>query len=329
MTTIQDRTTIQAIDLFLKNNNVQITTTDFVKTASNIYHKFESERYDYSHFSIELSIPHWQKVLNNLPSTQKKNLNVLDFGCGTGFVTNQIIKSKFFSDEINITCYDLSPDMIEVCQSKFSKFQNINYLSDREGFEILKNKIGKFDYIMCNALIHHILDHKELFKIFDDSLADNGILIIGHEPNKNFYKNSVLQKVSSVYRIFKRITNKIEKVSAESTPIQKDLNLMTYEELLNKEIIQANFPRQFLPKLIDIHVPMSTLHQQPWGELGFDAAFFEKEAESKFIVTEQSSYNHIKDQQAYKSFFWRFISKILEKAYPNDGADVIFILKKN
>jgi 2-polyprenyl-3-methyl-5-hydroxy-6-metoxy-1,4-benzoquinol methylase len=87
-------------------------------------------------------------------------------------------------------------------------------LSDSEGFEILKNKIGKFDYIMCNALIHHILDHKELFKIFDDSLADNGILIIGHEPNKNFYTNSVLQKVSSVYRIFKRITNKIQKVSA-------------------------------------------------------------------------------------------------------------------
>ena len=321
--------TIKAIELFLKNNNVEVSTTDFIRLTSNIYHKFESERYDISHFSIELSIPHWQKVLNNLNVSEGKNLNVLDFGCGTGFVTDQIINSSFFNEDINITCYDLSPDMVEVCEKKFSKFQNINYLSDSEGFEILKNKIGKFDVIICNALIHHVLDHKELFRIFDESLVDNGILIIGHEPNKNFYKNLALQKVSSTFRIFKKITNKIKKVSIDKKPLQEDLCLMTYEELLEKKIIKTDFPKNLIQKLIDIHVPMSTLSVQPWGELGFDADFFKRETENKFIIKKQITYNHIKDQQAYKSFFWRNVSKVLEKSYPDDGADVIFVLKRN
>ena len=320
--------TIQAIELFLKNNSVKISANEFVKVASNIYHKYESESYDIRHYGMDLCGPHWQKVLNNLKNSDKKELNVLDFGCGTGFVTNQIINSSFYNTEIKITCYDLSPDMIEVCKSKFSKFNNINYLSDSEGFKVLKNEIGKFDVIMCNALLHHVLDHKELFRIFDDSLVDNGVLIIGHEPNKNFYKNTVLQKVSSVFRLTKKITNKLKKLSSGKKPLQKDIRLMTYEELLEKNIIQANFPINFMQKLIDIHVPMCTLAEQPWGELGFDGDFFKREAENKFIIKEQISYNHIKDQLAYKSSLWRTISKGLEKLYPKDGADVIFVLKK-
>lgn len=320
--------TTQAIELYLKNNNVTISASEFVKIASNIYHKYESESYDSHHFGIDLCIPHWQKVLNTLKFSDKKELNVLDFGCGTGFVTNQIINSNFYSKEMKITCYDLSPDMVQVCENKFSKIENINYLSDRKGFEVLKNEIGKFDVIMCNALLHHVLDHKELFKIFDDSLVTNGVLIIGHEPNKGFYKNAVLQKVSSAFRLTKKINNRIKKLSSGDKPISKDIRLMTYQELLDKNIIQANFPIHFLQKFIDIHVPICTLVKQPWGELGFDAEFFNREAENKFIIKKQISYNHIKDQLAYKSALWSTISKGLEKLYPKDGADVIFVLKK-
>lgn len=321
--------TIKEIELFLKSKNVKTPVREFVGITSNIYHKFESEIYDSCHFSIELSIPHWQKVLNNLEIKNNKSLNILDFGCGTGFVTNQIIKSCFFNDNINITCYDLSPDMIEVCKSKFSKYPNINYLSNTEGFEILKNKIGKFDVIMCNALIHHILDHKKLFRAFDDALVENGILIIGHEPNKNFYNNAVLQKVSYVFRIQKKIIRKLKKVFQSKNSTSTDISLMTYEELLNRKLIDSSFPKELIQKLIDIHVPMSTLNKQPWGELGFDVDFFKRESENKFVVKDQVSYNHIKDQQAYKYFFWNNVSKVLANFYPKDGADVIYILKKN
>lgn len=321
--------TIKEIELFLINNNVKTSAKEFVEITSNIYHKLESEIYDICHYSIELSIPHWQKILNNLETYGKKDLNILDFGCGTGFVTNQIIKSSFFNEEINITCYDLSPDMIQVCKNKFSKCGRINYLSDKEGFEILKSKIGKFDIIMCNSLLHHILDHKELFRTFDDSLVDNGIVIIGHEPNKNFYRNIILQKVSFLFRIQKKIVNKIKKVYHNNNNASTDLSLLTYKELLNKKLIDTNFPKNLIQKLIDIHVPMNTFDKQPWGELGFDVEFFKRATKNKFIVQEQVSYNHIKDQQAYKFFLWRNVSKVLEKIFPNDGADVIFVLKKS
>jgi 2-polyprenyl-3-methyl-5-hydroxy-6-metoxy-1,4-benzoquinol methylase len=323
--------TISSIEQFLSKHNIQIPARDFVEIVSNIYHKYESQQYDDSHFSIELAIPYWKKVLADIDTQihDKSNLRILDFGCGTGFATEQILHSNLKNKCSQLVCYDLSPDMIEVCKNKFKSHQKITYLSNREGFENLKNQSGKFDMIVCNSLIHHILDHQLLFKVFEDSLTDNGILIIGHEPNKNFYLNSNLQKVSSIYRIYKKYINKIKRIFGVEKKIVRELDkrTLTYNELLSKGYITNSFPDYLIQKFVDIHVPMSSLKKQPWGEMGFNKLFFDKNIGNLRLVN-QLSYNHIKDEQAYKSVFWKSISKILQKKYPNDGADAIFILKK-
>jgi 2-polyprenyl-3-methyl-5-hydroxy-6-metoxy-1,4-benzoquinol methylase len=324
--------TIQLIEQFLVENNIKLSARDFVETVSNIYHKYESQQYDDSHFSIELAIPYWKKTLLDLEAqlNGKKDLRVFDFGCGTGFATEQILNSNFKKACSQLVCYDLSPDMVDVCKEKFKLIPNISYLSNREGFENLKNQSGKFDVIVCNSLIHHILDHQLLFDVFEESLTENGILIIGHEPNKNFYLNSNLQKVSSLYRVYKKIVNRFKSTFGIKSRVKKgnDICSLTYKELVSNGIVSSSFPDYIIQKFVDIHVPMSTLKIQPWGELGFNAAFFSAISNNKFQVMQQLSYNHIKDQQAYKSLFWTSISKLMQKRYPNDGADAIFVLKK-
>jgi 2-polyprenyl-3-methyl-5-hydroxy-6-metoxy-1,4-benzoquinol methylase len=324
--------TIQLIEQFLVENNIKLSARDFVETVSNIYHKHESQQYDDSHFSIELAIPYWKKTLLDLEVqlNGKKDLQVLDFGCGTGFATEQILNSNFKKACSQLVCYDLSPDMIDVCKEKFKSVPNISYLSNREGFENLKNKSGKFDVIVCNSLIHHILDHQLLFDVFEESLTENGILIIGHEPNTNFYNNIVLKRISQSYRVYKKLLNKTKSIFGVKKKYTKenDKHALTYNELLEKGYISKSFPDYLIQKFVDIHVPMSTLKIQPWGELGFNAAFFSAISSNKFQVIQQLSYNHIKDEQAYKSFFWKSISKLMQKRYPNDGADAIFVLKK-
>lgn len=324
--------TVKLINDFLNEYNIKFTAHDFVEITSNVYHKFEAEKYDYSHYSIELSIPYWRKTLIELEVLlqKKDNLRMLDFGCGTGFATEQVLNSSLKDKFSKIICYDLSPDMIQICNQKFNTINSIEYLSDRSGFENLKNETGKFDVIICNSLIHHILDHKELFKVFKDSLTENGIVIIGHEPNKNFYQNKTLQRVSNIYRLYKKAMAKLGSffTTMSITIEDSDVCKLTYDKLIEKEYITETFPKYIIQKFIDIHVPMNTLKKQPWGELGFNKDFFKISSENNLQVINQISYNHIKDQQAYKSLLWRAIAKILQKIYPNDGADAIFVLIK-
>jgi 2-polyprenyl-3-methyl-5-hydroxy-6-metoxy-1,4-benzoquinol methylase len=325
-------TTIQLIEKFLLDNDISLPVHDFVATTSNIYHGYESEYYDSLHYSIELSKPFWNDTLDDLVNvlSNSQNLKVLDFGCGTGFATAQVLQSELKNKCEKIICYDLSPDMVKVCANKFKNVHNITYLSDQEGFENLKKSTEKIDVILCNALVHHVLDHKELFGMFDELLSENGVLIIGHEPNKNFYQNKFLQTISTIYRFNKKCKNKITRLfqSKKDKKNGKDISLLTYNKLLENGYIQQQFPKYMIQKLVDIHVPMSTLATQPWGELGFDQNFFSTISANRFEVVKQRSYNHIKDQEAYKSVFWRSISRIIEKIYPKDGADSIFVLKK-
>lgn len=306
-------------------------TKQFIETTSNIYHKYEAKKYDERHFIIQLSIPYWNKILTELSTifANKNQLKVLDFGCGTGFATERVVSSSFKNKCSNIVCYDLSPDMVEECKLKFKGEKNIEYLSNIEGFEELKNKNGKFDIIICNALVHHILDIEFIFKVLTDSLNPDGIVVIGHEPNNGFYTNKNLYFVTSIFRIYKKIKGRIVRFfnSTNSDDISNDISTLTYNELLEKNLIPSSFPKHIIQKLVDIHVPSSSYKIQPWGELGFSKTFFEKVTNNKLQLVKQLSYNHIKDQQAYKSFFWKRVSSILEKLYPNDGADAIFILK--
>lgn len=324
--------TKQLISDFLKKHEINVPVGDFVEITSNIYHKYEAKDYDNFHFGIKLSEPYWERTLLRVQNLvqEKDSLKLLDFGCGTGFATEQILKSRLKNKCSQITCYDLSQDMVAECKKKFGAFSEINFLSDREGFEELKKNNGNFDVIICNALIHHILDHETLFELFDDSLTKDGILIIGHEPNRSFYQNIILQGVSKVYRLYKKGSNKITRklLLKNSLPKSFDLCDLTYKHLLKEGYISKTFPKQIIQKFVDIHVPMSTLKKQPWGELGFNKDFFQQVSKGKLQVIEHFSYNHIKDQQAYKSKVWIFISKGLQFLFPKDGADVIFMIQK-
>jgi 2-polyprenyl-3-methyl-5-hydroxy-6-metoxy-1,4-benzoquinol methylase len=322
----------EKIAAFLQQQNINVPVQEFISTTSNIYHKYESSIYDARHLSIQLAIPSWKNAINEL-KTQFANVdavNVLDFGCGTGFATEQILNSTFKAKCGHLTCYDLSPDMVNECRTKFGKEENISFLSNQEGLQSLIDEKGKFDIIMCNAVMHHILEIEVIFPIFLNLLNPNGIILIGHEPNNRFYQNKTLTGVTKTYRLIKKIDKKIKrklKVLSQPDP-DKDMCTRTYAELLRLKLIEESFPMLMIPKLIDIHVPIGSFQNQPWGEMGFSSAFFEKASSNKLQLFKQFSYNHIKDENAYGRKFWRFVSKMLAKIYPKDGSDAIFMLKQ-
>jgi 2-polyprenyl-3-methyl-5-hydroxy-6-metoxy-1,4-benzoquinol methylase len=321
----------EKIAAFLKEQNINIPVQEFISITSNIYHKYESSSYDAKHLSIQLAVPSWKMVVKELNDRflNVRTANVLDFGCGTGFATEQLLNSTFKEKCNHLTCYDLSPDMVKECQTKLGTEINISFLSNQEGLQLLIDEKGKFDLIMCNAVMHHILEIEEIFTILLSLLSPNGIILIGHDPNNRFYQNRLLTFFTNFFRVHKRINKGIKrKLKLEEKPLPgKDLSLLTYKELLRLKLINESFDIKMIPKLIDIHVPISSFTNQPWGEMGFSSKFFEQASSDKLQLFKQFSYNHIKDEHAYQSKFWRFVSILLAKIYPKDGSDAIFLLK--
>lgn len=313
---------------YLLDANIQMSVNDFVSVTSNIYHGYEAENYDARHFSIEYSKKYWSKVTDYMNGyfTEKSNLSVLDFGCGTGFATDQIIHAALNDKVSHVSCYDLSEAMVAICKSKFIGDQRMSYFANAEGKQALLAKGQQYDIIVCNALLHHILEPEGIFAMISELLQPGGVFIMGHEPNKNFYANGMLQSASKLFRIYKRINKRLFAVKPKHPT--KDIALLTRNELNNQGIVTADFPAKIIPKFVDIHVPLSNYATQPWGEIGFDLKYVNRYLNDNFELVSQITYSHIKDQEAYRSILWRNMAELLAFCYPKDGADAIFIFKK-
>jgi ubiquinone/menaquinone biosynthesis C-methylase UbiE len=103
----------------------------------------------------------------------KEEMEVLDFGCGTGLITLQfqpLVKM--------ITGADSSQGMLDILASKIENLElkNVRIVYMENGnFERLK---GKYDLIVSSMTLHHIKDTAPLIIKFNEILKPGGMLCI-------------------------------------------------------------------------------------------------------------------------------------------------------
>ena len=107
-----------------------------------------------------------KSIKNNIKLN--KNMNVLDFGCGTGLLIFPLI------EEVGkVHGIDLAPNMLEVLEGKGKNYENLT--TEYTGiFEISST----FDLIMSSMVMHHIQDKSKLAKKLYDTLNPNGLIAI-------------------------------------------------------------------------------------------------------------------------------------------------------
>jgi SAM-dependent methyltransferase len=326
-------TTVNKIERALQAQNIHGAVPDFVETVSNIYHQYEAKIYDASQESLNDSIWSWQEALKSIQGNVGSSLRLLDYGAGTGFATLQVLQSPLASSIKEVVCYDLSPAMMDICKEKMKAFPSISFLflSDAIGREKLSEQ-KPFDLVITNALLHHLLEVEDFIHQVRQWVAPSGYYIAGHEPNYNFYFNTELVKATKKFQQYKRIRQRLTlKYWLHKTGIKKsfhDLVSLTNTELMKSKLIAAPIPRNYLHKLVDIHVPFGISTDQPWGEIGFKDSRLTAWLGSNFEMTGIFTYSHIKDGLANHDWFWRKQVQQLRKAYPQDGADAIMIFKR-
>ena len=137
-----------------------------------------------------------EKLLNLLPKKEYKN--ILEIGCGTGFLTKLINKNIKFENYTTI-------DIVGGCKDFIQSINpDINFIKgDIEKTEIT----GKYDLIISNAVFQWITDFENFVKKLSSSLNNNGILAFATFGKENFKEIKEVGKVSLDYYAKEEIKN--------------------------------------------------------------------------------------------------------------------------
>jgi ubiquinone/menaquinone biosynthesis C-methylase UbiE len=145
------------------------------------------------------------KLIHNL-TKNKNNINILDFGCGTG--TSLKIISKYFKSS-KIWGYDVSKEFIKKIKKQKNNFKLTSNLKD------IPNK--KFDLIFVSMVFHHVdkKNHHKILSCCKKFLKNNGVLyIFEHNPlnpvTNYIFKNNPIDKNAEMVSPKKLITKSIK-----------------------------------------------------------------------------------------------------------------------
>ncbi|MEO6903114.1 MAG: class I SAM-dependent methyltransferase [Bacteroidia bacterium] len=112
-------------------------------------------------------------------------LTILDYGCGTGWLSNLLSKYA------RVTGIDISERAI---QSATKKYNHIRFLSfDASSKELPELQGEKFDIIVSSEVIEHVQDQKNYINNIMQLLKPNGFLVLttpnGEWKKQYFYKD--------------------------------------------------------------------------------------------------------------------------------------------
>lgn len=136
---------------------------------------FEEEAQEFDTTILKL-IPYYpqmiQALVSAIPFKESEKINIIDLGCGTGYISMKI-KERF--PKSKLTCLDFAENMITQARIRLKKYDSINfYNEDFRKFEFDKT----YDVAVSSLALHHLETKKEKKKFYSkifDSLKSRGV----------------------------------------------------------------------------------------------------------------------------------------------------------
>jgi ubiquinone/menaquinone biosynthesis C-methylase UbiE len=127
----------------------------------------EAAQWDANTFRVKLAQEVSAAMIREIKPTQE--MNVLDFGCGTGLVTlalQPLVKA--------ITGADSSTGMLETLNGKIAAQKLSNVRTQHVDFEQGQRVEGGYDLIVSSMVTHHVPDTLALFREWRELLLPGG-----------------------------------------------------------------------------------------------------------------------------------------------------------
>jgi len=140
-----------------------------------IKNHFEQEAKEYDKI-IQKIIPYYNQMVEALvsviPFEKDSVFSAIDLGCGTGTISKSV---KNIFPNVNITCVDISGNMLEIAKNKIGGTVNC-IQADFNSF----NFPQKYDLVVSSLALHHLendSDKMEFYRKIHTSLNPGGVFI--------------------------------------------------------------------------------------------------------------------------------------------------------
>lgn len=217
---------------------------------NRIFHDLTASDYDKQHPEIFLLERGRIRRLFERFFGNEKFPKVIDIGSGTGFIYETVKDILKYGDFYML---DISKSMLMVSKDRHPECIYINGSALRLPF---KNET--FDLVILNSVLHHLPDIPSAMKEIYRILKHNGKVLINHEPNLRFSRNTVLWihhilsmwfiKLASPIRWLKSI---IANLRGVRNPVYDKIN----ERLLEEGIIDQPLKYEEISAYIDYFSP--------------------------------------------------------------------------
>jgi len=290
-----------------------------VQRVNELYHDLTYEQYASVHPEIfEREKERWRRITRQFLN-HAQPITVLDVGTGTGFVPNTIAR-LLGRDDIFI-CSDISKCMLSAakkdlvgrklpCKFRFVKIRS--HVPYQLPFET-----AAVDMVTMNSVLHHVQETDAFLREIDRVLKPNGLLLIGHEPNKHFYRNAFLRSTRAILRTGYYLIRQMENGDLPSVRqefIRINCTLMD-EKLVNKPLSSGDITR-----IVDIR-----------SEQGFAPESLCRRTHATYELLYVETYNHLFGiiAEQLSNRLTRKCDNLLRRRFPKHGRLFFVVLRKS
>lgn len=142
----------------------------------------------------------------------KGNENVLDIGCGNGFITKSIAEKLPNGQVVGI---DISSNMIQLAINDFRHISNLQFIQiGAEDFIFEK----KFDLVVSFNALHWMKDHKKILLNIKSSLKNGGKILLLMAAGRNIpYTEEIMNQ-----KLWKKRTVKLQRFLTHMSSLNYD-----------------------------------------------------------------------------------------------------------
>lgn len=162
-------------------------------TMDHVKAHFDSEAREFDRIILTL-IPHYETMVRTLieviPFAPSTPLRIIDLGCGTGTVAAKALERFPNAD---VTCVDLSENMISMVRSRFGDHPNVHCIVSE--FSTLDFP-SRYDVAISSLALHHLLtdeDKREFYRRIYEHLTPGGVF---YNADVVLAANGFLQELS-------------------------------------------------------------------------------------------------------------------------------------
>ena len=287
-----------------------------VEEINRIYHYFDAAKYDAEHVEIRLLWPGlWAEMMRQLP--ERDVWRVLDFGCGTGFATEQVVQN--LSSRLNgVVAFDPSRQMLQRGKDRLQN-PKIIFTDDMNAVE----ERGPYNLLVTNSVLHHLPDVEETLSKLQTFLSGDVYWLSGNEPSALFYKNPHCVHLFKEYEAYQE-RKKWLQPSAYVAKLKHTFGVDSFSKTsrvaLERGLFALRPSASVISRLVDFHV--HHVADDAGAGRGFDLTMMQSAFKVHWRLRWTRTYSYLgpfNELRAPRK--WREQARLLQARFPQDGAN--------